>query len=266
MFPAYCWKTLGELMAFYTFTVEGYHIDKTRSLIQDTDEVGGSLQVGSDKLPAQARSNGKVGGGDWPVGFVFGPILASQSTTPIVLAYLIYNGDASKLPKDLADFSADLVGKAVDSLIKEKSPEQYDLNDVTAYPGAPDNQNFNWADPSWIEVLEYVTLASFIFPDCDGFVAGSTIAKIKDRWDALIDQAGGTALHQSVRYPGSDSPSGCGGNSDYTVRWSVLRERVSGPGTHSLRQFLSLHQRTAKNGLRRLTPGEPVLSVRGLMS
>ncbi len=253
-------------MAFYTFTVEGYHIDKTRSLIQDTDEVGGSLQVGSDKLPAQSRSNGKVGGGDWPIGFVFEPILVSQSTTPVVLAYLIYNGDASKLPKDLADFSADLVGKAVNSLITAKSPEQYDLNDITAYPGAPDNANFNWDDPSWIKLLEFVTLASFIFPDCDGFVAGSTIAKVKNCWDAHIDQAGGVTLHQSVRYPGSDSPSGCGSNSDYSVRWSVLRERASGPGPHSLRQFLSIHQLSAKNGLRRLVPGETAISVRGLIS
>ena len=253
-------------MAFYTFTIEGFHIDKVRSLLQDTDEVGGALQVGNEKLPAQSRSNGSVGGGDWPIGFVFGPKLVSQATTPVVLSYLIYNGDASKLPSSLADFSADLVGKAMEEMIKGQSPEQYDLNDITPYPGAPDRDNFNWEDPSWLKVLEFVSLASFIFPDCDGFVAGGTIGKIKTSWDALIDQAGGATLHQSVRYPGSGSPSGCGGNSDYTVRWSVSRERVSGPGPHSLRQFLSTHQLSAKNGLRPLIPGEPVISVRGLMS
>ncbi|MGA9565022.1 MAG: hypothetical protein WBS19_05825 [Candidatus Korobacteraceae bacterium] len=251
-------------MAFYTFTVEGFHIDKLRSLIQDTDEVSGSLQVGSDKLPAQSRSNGSIGGGDYPIGFVFGPKLVSQSTTPVVLCYLIYNGDASKLPNSLAGFSADLVGKAVQSLITAKSPEQYDLNDITR--DGVDSDNFNWDDPSWIKLLEVVTLASFVFPDCDGFVAAGTIAKVKTSWDALIDQAGGVTLHQSVRYPGSDSPSGCGGNSDYTVRWSVLRERVSGPGPHSLRQFLATHQLSAKSGLRPLIPGEPVISVRGLMT
>ena len=228
--------------------------------------MSGSLQVGTEQLPSQSRSNGSVGGGDWPIGFVFGPILVSQSNTPVVLTYLIYNGDASKLPSSLAAFSADLAGKAADSMFKQKSPEQYDLNDVTPYPGAPDNANFEWQDPSWIKVLEYVTLASFIFPDCDGFVAGGTIAKVKNSWDALIDQAGGVTLHQSVRYPGSDSPGGCGGNSDYTVRWSVVRERVSGPGPHSLRQFLASHQLSAKNGLRRLIPGEAVISARGLMS
>jgi hypothetical protein len=253
-------------MAFYTFTVEGYHIDKTRSLIQDTDEVGGSLQVGSDKLPAQSRSNGSVGAGDWPIGFVFGPILASHPNTRVVLSYLIYNGDASKLPKSLADYSADLVGKAMESLIKGKSPEQADSSDYFDFPGDPNRDNPNFDDSSWLETLEFVALAGFLFPDCDGFVAAETIGTIKTSWDALIDQAGGVTLHQSARYPGSNSPTGCGGNSDYTVRWSVSRERVSGPGPHSLRQFLSLHQLSAKNGLRRLIPGEPAISVRGLMS
>lgn len=253
-------------MAYYTFTVEGYHIDKTRSLIQDTDEVGGSLQVGSDKLPAQSRSNGKVGGGDWPIGFVFGPILVSQSTTPVALSYMIYNGDASKLPKSLADYTADLVGKAMESLIKGKPPEQADSSDQFDFPGGPKSDNANFDDSSWLETLEFVALAGFLFPDCDGFVAADTIGTIKRSWDALIDQAGGVTLHQSSRYPGSNSPTGCGGNSDYTVRWSVLRERASGPGPHSLRQFLATHQLSAKSGLRRLVPGETAISVRGLMS
>jgi hypothetical protein len=252
-------------MAFYTFMIEGFHIFTTRSRGDDTDEVGGVLRLGNETLPAQSRANGDVDGGDFPIGFVFGPRLVSQPQTAVVLSYSIYNGDTSKLPKSLAELSSDLVGTAVDSMTKGKDPEQGDLSDYTNYPGAPDNANFNFGDGSWIKVLEFVALADFIFPDCDGFVAMGTIGREKKKWDALIDDAGGMTLRQSVRYPGSDSPAGCGSNSDYSVTWSILRERVSGPGPHSLKQFLAIHQLSAQNGLRLLVPGEPMTSVRGLM-
>jgi hypothetical protein len=253
-------------MAFYTFTIEGFHIDNTRSRFDDTDQVSGVLRLGNETLPAQLRSNGDVDGGDFPIGFIFGPKLMSQPNTAAVLSYSIYNGDTSRLPKSLAKLSTDLVGKAVDSMIQGKDPQQGDLSDFTDYPGAPNNPNFNFEDGSWIKVLEFAALADFLFPDCDGFVVIGTIGREKKKWDALIDAAGGVTLRQRVRYPGTDSPAGCGSNSDYSVTWSILRERVSGPGPHSLRQFLSIHQLSAQNGLRPLVPGEPIISVKGLMS
>jgi len=253
-------------MAFYTFTIEGFHIDNTRSRFDDTDEVGGALQIGDETLPSQSRSNGDVDEGDYPIGFVFGPRLVSQPNTAVVLSYSIYNGDTSRLPKSLAAMSTDLVNKGVDSMIQGKDPEQGDLSDFTNYPGAPENANFNFDAGSWIKVLEFITLANFLFPDCDGFVAVGTIGREKKKWDALIDDAGGDIRHASVQYPGTDSPAGCGSNSDYSVRWSVRRERASGPGPHSLRQFLAIHQLSGQKGLRPLIPGEPAVSVGGLMS
>jgi len=253
-------------MAFYTLTIEGFHIGNTRSRFDDTDQVGGVMQVGTETLPAQSRSNGDVDEGDYPIGFVFGPKLMSQAETPAVFSYSIYNGDTSRLPKSLTALSDESVRKAVDSMIQGKDPEQGDLADFTDYPGAPDNPNFDFDEGSWIKVLEFVALADFLFPDCDGFVVLGTIGREKKKWDALIDAAGGVTLRQSIRYPGTDSPAGCGSNSDYSVRWSILRERVSGPGPHSLKDFLAIHQLSARNGLRPLVPGEPVISVKGLMS
>jgi len=254
-----------KAVAFYTFTIEGFHIGNTRSRFDDTDVVAGVLRLGNETLPVQVRFNGDVDNGDYPIGFVFGPRLISQPDTAVVLSYSIYNGDAAKLPKSLEAMNAELVDKAVDSMIGGKDPEQGDLSDYTNYPGAPDNANFNFQDPSWMKILEYISMASFLFPDCDGFVAVGTIGREKKKWDALIDDAGGDTLLASVQYPGSDSPAGCGSNSDYSVRWSVLRERVSGPGPHSLKKFLSIHQLSARNGLRPLLPGEPMISVMGLM-
>lgn len=253
-------------MALYTFTIEGFHIDTTRSRGDDTDDEAGVLRVGTETLPAQSRSSGDVDGGDFPIGMVFGPKLITQPHTPVVLSYSIYNGDTSKLPQPLAAMNTDLTNKAVESMIKGKDPEQADLSDFTDYPGAPDNPNFNFDAGSWIKVLEFVALANFLFPNCDGFVVIGTIGREKKKWDALIDAAGGVTLHVTIRYPGTDSPAGCGSNSDYSVTWSILRERVSGPGPHSLRQFLLSHHLTPHPGLRSLVPGETSISVRGLMS
>jgi hypothetical protein len=253
-------------MALYTFTVEGFHIDTTRARGDDTDQVAAVLRVGNETLPTQSLSTGDVDGGDFPIGMVFGPRLISQDNTAAVLSYSLYNGDTSKLPKTLTALTSHLVDKAVESMIKEKDPEQADPSDFTDFPDGPDNPDFNFEDDSWIKVLEFATLTNFLFPDCDDFVAMGTIGKCKKRWDTLIDAAGGATFRQKIRYPGTDSPSGCGSNSDYSVTWSVLRERVSGPGPHSLRQFLSSHHLAAQPSLRSLAPGEPSISVRGLMS
>src|SRR5215813_8238327 len=148
-------------MAFYTFTIEGFHIDNTRSRFDDTDEVGGALQIGDETLPSQSRSNGDVDEGDYPIGFVFGPRLVSQPDTAVVLSYSIYNGDPARLPKSLEEMNTELVDKAVDAMVQGKDAEQGDLSDYTNYPGAPDNANFNFNDPSWIKVLEFISMASF---------------------------------------------------------------------------------------------------------
>ena len=257
-------------MALYTFRLEGFHIEVTRSRGDDTDQVAADLRVGDEAFPAQSLSTGDVDSGDFPIGMVFGPSLISEDNTAAVLSYSLYNGDVSKLPKTLTELTGELVNKAVESMIKGKDPEQADLSDFTDFPGNPnnpaDNPNYTFDDGSWIKVLEFAALANFLFPDCDGFVAMGTVGKEKKSWDTLIDAAGGVTFRQSVRYPGTDSPGGCGSNSDYSVTWSVQRDRVSGHGPHGLRQFLSSHQLVPQPGLRSLIPGEPRISVRGLMT
>lgn len=253
-------------MALYTFTLEGLHVETTRARGDDTDDVAADLRVGSETLSAQSLAMGDVDGGDYPIGLVFGPVLISQPDTPIVFNYSVYNGDESKLSKSLTDLTSDLVGKAVESMIEGKDPEQADLSDFTDYPGAPDNPNYNFDDGSWIKVLEFAALADFLFPDCDGFVALGTIGKEKQHWDMLIDAAGGTTYRQTIRYPGTDSPPGCGSNSDYSVTWSMVRIRLDATGPRSLRQFLSDNHLTGQDGLRSLTRGESSVSVWGVMS
>jgi hypothetical protein len=120
----------------------------------------------------------------------------------------------------------------------------------------------------WFQALEtaFVSLGSFLFPDCDGFVVAETIGGTKIQFDKLIDSAGDMAFRQTIRFPGSDSPSGCGRNSNYTATWSVTHERVRGSGPFSLRQFLQVNGVTLHPGIRSLDPSAASISLRALMS
>jgi hypothetical protein len=82
----------------------------------------------------------------------------------------------------------------------------------------------------------------------------------------LEDALSGPATDVSkTKEPGSNSPAGCGSNSDYTVTWSVIRERVSGRAPYSLRQFLQAQQLKLNPGLRSLDPTSKSISVRDFL-
>ena len=108
------------------------------------------------------------------------------------------------------------------------------------------NDTSDWSDLFFESIL--ADIGGFLFPDCDGFVAADGIGMSKKQWDAAIDSADGTTFRQTMNYPGTNSPHGCGSNSQYSVAWSVTRFTVIG----SLRQFMSDHGLVPDPGLRSL--------------
>ena len=246
-------------MPLYTFTLEEFHIDNTRSRHEDTDVVTFGLQVGERQFPILTFSAGDVNNGDHPVNLSFPSVFIGDSVAPVVFCYQIYNGDASKLSVSLSAMTANLTSQAINSLINDPKPEPASPADYTNFPSddsPTQDGNIDFTDGSWIRVLQFVTLASFIFPDCDGFVAIGTIGNTKSQWDQNINSASNNIFRRIIRYPGTDSPAGCGSNSDYTVTWSVTREIVRGPWPFSLRTFLQTHQVTLDPGLRSLDPSK----------
>ena len=235
-------------MALYTITLQKYTIYNTRSRHQDTDQGIFAVAIGTERFPARTFTSGDVNNGDHILNLSVGAAPLG-SDVPIALTYQIYNGDTSKLSISLPDLSRDLADKAIDFV--QQKIEQGDLSDYTDFPSdgePPDRANDYFVDASWVGVLEFIDIGSLIFPDCDGFTVIGTVAKARSTWDALIDAAGGTTFSQTIRYPGSDSPQGCGSNSDYSVTFSISRRASTGPGPFSLRNFV------ADNGLK-LNPG-----------
>ncbi|QBS44411.1 hypothetical protein [Nocardia sp. CS682] len=249
-------------MGIYTITLEKFHIDTTRSRNDDTDTVTFGLKAGRRSYPTQSHFAGDVDDGDHGVNLTFTPVVAADVATPIVFSYTIYNGDAGKLERGLAAANELLTEKAKEHIEQAVSPGEKEIS----YPDGGgmnlDGRAIEWNDGSWLRLIPIAKLGSFLFPDCDGFVTMGSIGKTKAAWDKAIDTAGGTTYRQTIRYPGDDSPAGCGSNSDYTVTWSITRHRAA---DRSLRRFLRDHNLTLTPGLRSLTPGERV-GVRQLMT
>jgi hypothetical protein len=186
---------------------------------------------------------------------VFGSVLVNDGDRPAVFSYEIYNGDTSKLPSALAAMAKTLLAQMVELTLKTTGADTGVANFSSGEAGAdvPSEGPDKFADSSnwsglFLEAI-VVDIGSFLFPDCDGFVAADAIGRTKSQWDMLIDSAGGAMFRKTLHYPGTDSPGGCGSNSDYTVTWSVTREKVTG----SMRQFLKAHGLTLQPGVRSLS-------------
>lgn len=258
-------------MGLYTFTLEKFSIRNTRSRHEDTDTVSFSLQVGANSLPSRSFAAGDVNNGDHPVNLAFRSVFVADPDAAVLLSYIIYNGAVSALPRSLDAITQTVAQQGLEELTGlDQNPDQADLSDFTdptADPSAANGDDGDiLLDDGWLRALPFLELGAFIAPNCDGFVVAGSVGQKKSRWDQLIAGSPGTTCRRSVRYPGSDSPAGCGSNSDYSVTCSVTYERVVGPGPHSLRQFLRDHKINAKPGLRAASSSSRRISLRALMS
>jgi hypothetical protein len=202
-------------MATYTFRLDRFHIDNTRSRHTDTDFVAIGLQVGDQTFPTQTQAMGDLNNGDYNVGLAFANVQIDEPTTPAIFNYQIVNAGNASQPE--------IIQKLETGVANLASQGATALGDKLA-PGT---------GSIWGEVaLKIVTwLGNLLFPDCDGPVAIDQIAVSADALDQAIgeDASGGT--YSDTRfYPGVDSADGCGSNSQYTVTWSV--DRV-GPPLHT---------------------------------
>jgi hypothetical protein len=239
-------------MALYSFSLEKIHIDTTRALGDDSDTVKLALQLGPSASASKSASTGDVDGGDVGINLSFPPQFLATGDNAL-MTYFVYNGDTSKLSVGLDELSKNVIDEYVKQRL-EGGPSRDPQANIPDDPQLRNNATYD--DPSWVNVLEFAALGraitDFFFPDCDGMVAADAIARSKFELDAAIDAAGGTTFRQTRRYPGSDSPTLCGANSDYTVTWSVSRVRETAPGPHSLRAFANAHGIRLQPGVRSL--------------
>jgi hypothetical protein len=249
-------------MRFYTFKLESFQISNTRSRHDDTDTVTFGLQVGTREFPVQSFFAGNLNNGSYQVNLEFGPVLITGDAIAATFTYEIYNGGAGSLPTSLVAYNQAIMKKVV-PLIEQTVGLVSPAGEPLGFPnwssgeaGADvpmlDEDNPFGDTSDWSGLLYQLIVADiggFLFPDCDGFVAADGIGQSKAQWDAAIDSAGGAVFRQTMNYAGTDSPAGCGSNSEYSVTWSVTRDTVIG----SMRHFMSDHGLVPDPGLRSLT-------------
>jgi hypothetical protein len=211
----------------YTFRLSQYQVKGTRSLHDDSNIVGYTLNVGQQSytqtLPPSDVNNGYHG-----IGLEFPGLGISDPTTIVTLAFAIVNAGHNASAVEAA------FQKGVDSLIASPSKSSggggtAGSAGTAAAAGAAvavgAGATFGTALIVAGAMIAVDAGLSLLFANCDGSVAADKIAPPRSAIDALIPANGCVATH-TAHYPGTGSSDGCGSNSDYYVTQTIIRTQV----------------------------------------
>jgi hypothetical protein len=213
-----------QLPSCYTFSVDAIDITDTRSLHNDTDLATATFAAGKWPVQNAKFDLGDVNNSGYALYNLQFPSVIVELCEPAVLTYMIVNSGNSD--KASAVYSTMLKGSedAINDWLKQTvNPNSTAIVGgaavITEVGGGPTIVG-SLLGAAAAFVLE--SLLGLIFADCDGVVASETIAyqKGRDIW-AQLQNSGQTKISGVTQHPGTDSPSGCGANSNYTVYWSI---------------------------------------------
>jgi hypothetical protein len=203
----------------YMFSLDSFQIRNTRSRHLDTDYVTFAVTVGNSEPQPQTKSMGDLNNGGFAVGLTFSDVAVADEK-PVIVTYLIVNSGhqsqseidsklesaATQLANAGAQAATTAIGSGVGALAGATIGGA-----VVPMVGAALGALAGWLAS---------TLGSILFADCDGPVAAQQTPFLgRDLW---LKTAEGP-LKFSTDNPGTDSPHGCGSNSDYVVNWSITR-------------------------------------------
>jgi hypothetical protein len=231
------------------FSLDNFRITDTRSLHQDTDFVTISLKMGTSPAITKTKAMGQVNNGTHPVGLGIAAALPTDLHAPVVFSYVILNnghGDhatvqhgvetaLSALGSQAAKIATTAAGGAVGAALGASLGTA-----VVPLIGSAIGALTGWITGE---------VGSILFANCDGVVA--TGIHVYSVQQLLQDTAGGRKITETVEHPGTDSPTGCGGNSRYFTTTTISTIATA-------ETLISLNGAWASGGV----PG-PVMSVNG---
>ena len=225
------WKPLGwnfngsthfRLPTRYRFSVDRVHITTTRSLHTDTDSGQVSIAVGNWPIQTDAGYIGDFEGNqESQLNFNFVPVTV-ELCEAVIFNYLIVNNghaDQKTLDSALVKAGTSITDDSVKSVSKSLAAGVGAIVAVELVGGvlAPVIGSLLGSLVGWL----LGQLGDIIFADCDGLVAGEQI--VLSGRDLHIKTANGGSLSVTTTHPGTDTPEGCGANSQYEVTWSITR-------------------------------------------
>jgi hypothetical protein len=192
----------------YTFTLKNFRITNTRSLHNDTDYVSAAVSVGGKRyVTVPPIAMGNLNNGTYTVNATLPNVVVGPNEA-IAFTYLIVN----------SGYAANNVAGAL-------------LATIFAAGGIAGTAAGALASGGTATVAGAVAgatggaeLAKLIVADCDGVVAATS-----HEWSgaALAKQVLGKTMTTEDNDPGTNSPTGCGANSQYYVEWSVTGNGVT---------------------------------------
>ena len=222
-------------MDLYTFTVEEFFIHDTRAEHNDTLGLSYAAYVDGDMVASRLISLGDFDNGEYSttdyvpsdVGPSLAPVVINNPAAKSAFIFQLVNaghvdegalsGRMAATADQLALFTAGLAGAGAADV-----------------GGALSSAPF----PAGLLVEGFADLWSWLNSGCDGPVAADLISGPRYVLDAWTDNPANLVRTRQA-YPGTDSPTGCGGNSNYEVIWSLLRTRTWVQVAEAIVQFSS---------------------------
>jgi hypothetical protein len=206
-------------MPKYSFAVDSFVIHNTRSLHKDTDYISASVAVAGRPALKATQKLGDLDNGTFRTAINFKDVAVADNETA-VFSYAIVNSghtDPNAAEKTLEQAVSTLAEKGAQAAATAAGGA------VGAALGAsigtavvPLIGTALGALAGW--VVSYA--GKLIFANCDGAVAAAVHAYTGSQLHAGTSQ--GRHLGGTDHHPGTDSPAGCGSNSNYDVNWSIL--------------------------------------------
>jgi hypothetical protein len=201
----------------YKLTLDSFDIKNTRARHEDTDYVSLSVAVVSSgdrkQYPTQKKFLGNVNNGHHLIQLHVDNIELKPDAKLIMNYIMINNGHGKHNPNQvlekLESSSSTLVNKGADAAAAGAGA----LIGTSVLPGLGTAIGLA---AGWI-VHE---IGAAVFADCDGPVAVEQAVLSAADLEQKTQQG---AFKHKTHHPGTDSPTGCGSNSEYDVTWTISR-------------------------------------------
>ncbi len=202
----------------YNFAVDSFVIHNTRSLHKDTDYISASVVVTGKPTLKASQKLGDLNNGTFPTAMLFKNVSVADNETA-VFSYAIVNSghtDPNAAEKTLEQAVSTLAEKGAQAAATTAGGA------VGAALGAsigtavvPVIGTALGALAGWV----VSSAGKLVFANCDGAVAAAVHTFTGSQLRTGVSQ--GKHLGQVDHHPGTDSPHGCGSNSNYDVSWSI---------------------------------------------
>jgi hypothetical protein len=208
----------------YSFWVPGFVIRTTRALFNDTDfaTLGVAVTAADGTQVAQygptTVSLGDLGDGTYPLNMHVAGVSVPEGGS-MAVAFTILNHRSSKTKQDieavLNEFAASILQALASGGMKGGAAGAAGSADGAGILG------LSGREAVLVEILGPAVLQGTgdLLAGCDGLVVTESLTITQTE---LAAKAGQVPWTWSTEYKGTNSPGGCGANSDYTVSYTVM--------------------------------------------